>query len=72
MNERKKADKPTPSVETFEKFRFDPSAGRTIFEPEGGGYGYWAGGHKVYFDEVSKQFVLFDRLRTPLERGRGG
>ena len=63
---------PEITVETFEKFRFDPSSGTTIAEPEGIGYGYWAGGHKVYFDEESNRFVLFHRLRTPLELGRGG
>jgi hypothetical protein len=55
----------------FERLAFDPSAGSIVREPPGAGYGYWAGGHKVTWDpEVG--FVLFYRLRTPLERGRGG
>ena len=55
----------------YERLAFDPSAGSVVREPPGAGYGYWAGGHKVTWDpEVG--FVLFYRLRTPLERGRGG
>lgn len=49
---------------------FDPSEGRVIREPLGTGYGYWAGGHKVFWD--GGRFALFYRLRTPLEHGRGG
>lgn len=56
---------------TTDDFRFDPATGTVIAEPIGSGYGYWAGGHKVSYDpEVG--FVLFYRLRTPLEHGRGG
>ncbi len=55
----------------YEQISFDPAAGAIVREPPGSGYGYWAGGHKVSWDpEVG--FVLFYRLRTPLERGRGG
>jgi hypothetical protein len=61
-----------PPESTFSRLQFDPSAGTVIREPEGSGYGYWVGGHKVTFDEQSRQFVLFYRQRTPLETGRGG
>lgn len=50
---------------------FDPAMGTVVAEPLGGGYGYWAGGHKVSYDPDAG-FVLFYRLRTPLEHGRGG
>ena len=61
-----------PAETDFEHLRFDPTQGHVIRDPPGRGYGYWAGGHKVSFDEDSKQFVLFYRERTPLEKGRGG
>lgn len=51
---------------------FDPDAGHVIREPLGAGYGYWAGGHKVTHDPATGRFVLFYRLRSPLEHGRGG
>lgn len=55
----------------YERLTFDPSAGSIVREPPGAGYGYWVGGHKVSWDpEVG--FVMFYRLRTPLEHGRGG
>lgn len=53
-----------------DRLRFDPTRGTVIREPPGRGYGYWAGGHKVFWDGA--RFVLFYRLRTPLEHGRGG
>ena len=54
----------------IETLRFDPAAGAVVRTPDGEGYGYWAGGHKVsYQDGV---FALFYRRRSPLERGRGG
>lgn len=61
-----------PNEEKFEHLRFDPTEGEVIRSPTGNGYGYWAGGHKVHYDEASGQFVLFYRLRTPLEKERGG
>ncbi|MFQ5380345.1 MAG: hypothetical protein ACE5EF_01805 [Dehalococcoidia bacterium] len=54
-----------------EKLRFDPVAGTVVRTPEGEGYGFWAGGHKVFFDDQTGQFVMFYRLRSPLEAGRG-
>ena len=51
---------------------FDPAAGTVIRRPSGTGYGHWAGGHKVSFDPASGLFVLYYRVRTPLEAGRGG
>jgi len=33
--------------------KFDPEKGKTVFQPEGEGYGYWVGGHNVIFDLVS-------------------
>lgn len=53
-----------------DRLRFDPTTGRIIREPLGSGYGFWAGGHKVFWD--GERFSLFYRLRTPLEHGRGG
>ena len=61
-----------PPETDFDYLRFDPPEGTVIREPPGEGYGYWAGGHKVSFDERTNQFVLFYRERTPLEKGRGG
>lgn len=61
-----------PHETDFDHLRFDPTQGIVIRDPPGQGYGYWAGGHKVSFDELSNQFVLFYRVRTPLEKGRGG
>lgn len=58
-----------PAVEAL---RFDPAAGAVVREPDGAGYGYWAGGPKATYDRSTGQYVLFYRLRAPLERGRGG
>ncbi len=49
---------------------FDPTVGTIIRSPVGSGYGYWIGGHKVSYHDG--RFVLFYRVRTPLEHGRGG
>lgn len=51
---------------------FDPSEGTVVREPPAGGPGCWAGGHKVTWDAATATFVLFYRLRTPIEQGRGG
>jgi hypothetical protein len=59
------------TLAAVDHLRFDPTAGTVIREPLGSGYGYWAGGHKVSWDP-DVGFVLFYRLRTPLEHGRGG
>ena len=51
--------------------KFDPEKGETVVEPEGKGYGYWAGGHSVIFDADEKKFYLYYRVRYPLGKGRG-
>ena len=61
-----------PSSSEFDDIRFNPEQGQIIRHPTGTGYGYWVGGHKVSFDEQTKQFVLFYRERSPLEKARGG
>ena len=61
-----------PLEHEFDHLRFDPDEGHVVREPPGRGYGYWSGGHKVFFDHQTQQFVLFYRERTPLEKGRGG
>ncbi len=59
-----------PSVDP-EALRFDPVEGTVVREPAGVGYGYWVGGHKVFYDAQTRQFVMFYRQRSPLEEGRG-
>lgn len=59
-------------IDPANAFRFDPDAGTAVRRPPCPGYGCWAGGHKVSYDPRSGLFVLFYRVRTPLERGRGG
>lgn len=60
-----------PSRVDIDALRFDPSLGAVVREPNGRGYGYWVGGHKVFYDEPTSQFVMFYRQRSPLERARG-
>lgn len=52
--------------------RFDPAAGRTILEPPGTGYGYWAGAPSAVFDPEQDRFYTYYRLRSPRTKGRGG
>jgi hypothetical protein len=52
--------------------RFDPEQGVTVREPEGKGFGFWAGGHSVCFDPESGRFYMFYRVRRPRGQGRGG
>ena len=61
-----------PNPREFDDMLFDPQTGHIVREPTGKGYGYWVGGHKVFYDQTSEQFVIFYRERTPLETGRGG
>ena len=61
-----------PDPREFDDMLFDPQAGHIVREPTGDGYGYWVGGHKVFYDQESEQFVIFYRERTPLEADRGG
>ncbi|MEX1280735.1 MAG: hypothetical protein AB1Z55_08420, partial [Acidimicrobiia bacterium] len=56
----------------YDHLRFDRSAGWVIVEPLARGSGFWVGAHKFAHDPESGLFTLFYRLRTPLERGRGG
>ena len=63
---------PLPAGIDVDRLRFDPSQGTVVREPEGRGYGYWAGGAKVSFDASSGTFVLFYRQRSPIEKARGG
>jgi len=65
-------DDSIPNSLNLEDLRFEPSEGLVIREPLGRGYGYWAGGAKVSYDQASGSFVLFYRQRVPLEKGRGG
>jgi hypothetical protein len=38
--------------------KFDPEKGQTVFEPEGAGHGYWAGGHSVILDpDEEKSYI---------------
>lgn len=62
---------PLPAGLDLDRLRFDPSEGTVIREPLGTGYGFWAGGAKVSFDQATGTFVLFYRQRSPLEKGRG-
>ena len=50
---------------------FDPSSSDVVREPDGLGYGNWVGG-KVSYDAARDIFVLFYRVRKPLEHGRAG
>lgn len=52
--------------------RFDPEAGRTVVEPPGTSYGYWAGAPSAILDPDSGKLYLYHRLRTPRLEGRGG
>ena len=63
---------PVPTSVDLDRLHFDPNDGVVIREPLGMGYGFWAGGAKVSFDEATGSFVLFYRQRSPLEKGRGG
>ena len=51
----------------------NPEEGRTIIEPPGRGPGYWAGAPSVIYDQESKSFYLYYRLRRPrrVEPDRG-
>ena len=60
-----------PDPREFDDLWFDPEMGQIVREPAGNGYGYWVGGHKAFYDQVSEQFVIFYRERSPLETGRG-
>ena len=61
-----------PSENQFDYLKFDPAESHVVRNAPGNGYGYWAGGHKAFYDDSTGQIVLFYRERTPLEFGRGG
>ncbi len=43
----------------------NPEEGQTILEPPGSGPGYWVGAASVIYDQESKNFYLYYRLRRP-------
>ncbi|GIT38841.1 MAG: hypothetical protein Ct9H300mP8_00370 [Gammaproteobacteria bacterium] len=49
-----------PNPREFDDMLFDPKRAHCQ-RTDGEGYGYWVGGHKVYFDQTSEQFVIFYR-----------
>lgn len=61
-----------PAEDQFDFLKFDPTEGHVVRRAPGTGYGYWVGGHKVFYDAETNQVVLFYRERTPLEKDRGG
>lgn len=63
---------PQPRETDFNYLRFDPLKGTILRHSKGTGYGYWVGGHKVFYDNPTQQYVLFYRERSPLEKERGG
>ncbi|MEW6360293.1 MAG: hypothetical protein AB1696_28425 [Planctomycetota bacterium] len=44
---------------------FDPKKGKTVIEPLGKGEGYWAGAPSAMYDDETKKFYLYYRLRKP-------
>lgn len=44
---------------------FDPRDGKTIMEPPEEERGYWVGAPSVLYDEETKQFYLYYRIREP-------
>jgi predicted GH43/DUF377 family glycosyl hydrolase len=44
---------------------FDPAEGETIIEPLGEGRGYWVGAPSVLYDDATKTFYLYYRVRKP-------
>ncbi|MEA3407294.1 MAG: hypothetical protein U9R48_04350 [Chloroflexota bacterium] len=44
---------------------FDPLQGQTIKEPPGEGRGYWVGAPSVLYDDETKKFYLYYRIRKP-------
>jgi len=51
--------------------RFAPQDSHVVRSPAGTGYGNWVGG-KVFYESERDVFVLFYRVRKPLEHGRAG
>ncbi len=50
---------------------FDPREGVTVIEPLQSGVGWWAGACSALFDETTRKFYLYYRIRKPRELGRG-
>ncbi|MFP3895332.1 MAG: hypothetical protein ACLFV5_00635 [Anaerolineales bacterium] len=44
---------------------FDPLEGKTIMAPPGKGRGYWVGAPSVLYDDETKKFYLYYRVRKP-------
>ena len=44
---------------------FDPQRGQTVLEPPGAGVGNWAGAPSVLWDEQTRKFLMYYRLRRP-------
>jgi len=44
---------------------FDPTQGQTVVEPTGAGRGYWVGAPSVCYDDRTRRFYLYYRLREP-------
>ena len=44
---------------------FDPSQGTTVVEPQGDKPGWWAGAGSAIYDENTRKFYLYYRLRKP-------
>ncbi len=53
---------------------FDPAQGVTVIEPPGSGPGWWAGAPGALYDDATRKFYLYYRLRRPrgVEPDRGG
>lgn len=51
---------------------FEPESGVIVATPPGKGPGYWAGASSILYDEESRKFYLYYRLRRPrlIENGR--
>ncbi len=50
---------------------FNPEEGKTVVEPLSSGFGWWSGACSVIYDDATKLFYLYYRLRKPRELGRG-
>ena len=47
------------------KYKFNPTEGKTILKPEGKGLGHWIGAPHVYYDDDLKKFFMYVRVRNP-------
>ena len=51
--------------EIINNLNFEPKEGKTIFNPEGRGSGFWIGAPSIIFDEDSNKYFLYVRVRNP-------